>query len=112
MIMFTTRTLTCFVLCTFTVFGCSKPVEEKPVVIRTQAIPVTSTPLAAEVSIDGTRIGVTPLTVTVSRNQNHIVTVSKAGHVTKSIFLTQQRDDAGTGRRVARRVRCRAACDA
>jgi hypothetical protein len=40
-----------------------------------QTIPIVSNPAGASVFIDGVRVGVTPLFASVSRKQNHLVTV-------------------------------------
>ena len=45
----------------------------------TQRIPVTSTPPAAEVLLDGQAVGVTPVEVVVSRRAEHEIRIVKEG---------------------------------
>lgn len=53
-----------------------------------QVIPVASTPEGARVSIDGNPVGVTPLSLTVSRKQSHLVSISHDSFPSVDIVLS------------------------
>lgn len=55
----------------------------------TQAIPVSSVPSGADVKIDGTWVGQTPMAVQAARKTDHLLTVEKRGYQTQSVAITR-----------------------
>ncbi len=53
---------------------------------RTQAIPISSSPDGAEVTV-GALHGVTPVTMILTRAQGHVVEISKSGYAPASVTL-------------------------
>jgi len=51
----------------------------------TQSIPVASDPSRADVWVDGNLRGRTPVDLELKRKRNHLVTIEKAGHQSKSV---------------------------
>ena len=64
------------------VAGCQH-IAEPPV--ATQAVGVTSSPLGAKVYADGIEKGVTPTTVVLEKNRDHLISIVKDGY--KPIFV-------------------------
>jgi len=52
-----------------------------------QTVKVTSTPLGATVTVDGSRFGVTPTNLKLSRKDNHKVALDLAGYKTSEVEL-------------------------
>jgi len=67
----------------------------------TQAIPVSSEPTGARVSVDGSAYGTTPTTVTLSRKANHMVTIEKEGFQSESVAVTKSMSAAVAGNIIA-----------
>ncbi|MFN4174655.1 MAG: PEGA domain-containing protein [Parachlamydiaceae bacterium] len=67
----------------------------------TQKVPLTSYPAGAMVEVDGCYVGHTPLTVSVNRNMDHIVTFSKEGYVPQTYQLTHVMSAAVAGNIIA-----------
>lgn len=67
----------------------------------TQRVPLTSFPAGAMVEVDGCYVGHTPLTVSVARNMDHIVTFSKEGYVPQTYQLTHVMSAAVAGNIIA-----------
>lgn len=67
----------------------------------TQAIPVSSEPTGARVSVDGSAHGTTPTTVTLSRKANHMVTIEKKGFQSESVAVTKSMSAAVAGNIIA-----------
>lgn len=67
----------------------------------TQQIPVASDPPGAEVTADGQLIGQAPVTVTLERKRDHLITVSKEGYSQKSIAITKSTGGAVWGNLLA-----------
>ncbi len=53
----------------------------------TKAIPLHSNPVAAEVTVDGTSRGVTPMTLELSNRESHVIQFAKEGYKTVSCEL-------------------------
>ena len=51
-----------------------------PTQVLRQDIPVSTNPMGADIYVDGSRQGVTPATVSLERNQDHIVTLAKGDY--------------------------------
>lgn len=74
--------------------GCSKPVYiQKPRVIQKEIVPISSTPLQAEVYADGAFVGYTPLSVELAKNRSHIITLTKKGFKPASVSIIRRRDE-------------------
>lgn len=67
----------------------------------TQEIPVSSEPTGARVSVDGNPSGTTPTKVTLSRKQNHMVTLEKDGYQPENIAITKSIGGAVVGNLLA-----------
>jgi hypothetical protein len=63
----------------------------------TQAIPVSSDPLGAEVRLDGSMVGQTPLTLAVKRKSDHLITIEKTGYLGESTAITRTTSGAVAG---------------
>jgi hypothetical protein len=55
----------------------------------TQAIPVSSNPNGADVTLDGNKVGQTPVSVEVKRKSDHLMTISKPGYESENIAITR-----------------------
>lgn len=55
----------------------------------TQAIPVSSSPSGADISLDGNRVGQTPGSIEVKRKSDHLMTIEKAGYHPESVAITR-----------------------
>lgn len=64
--------------------ACSKPVVE------TQTIPVFSSPSGAIVSVDGTKMGCTPMSVTLKKDKEHMITVAKEGYAATAVPIEKK----------------------
>ena len=53
----------------------------------TKTIPLHSNPVAAEVTVDGTSRGVTPMTLELSNRESHVIQFAKEGYKTVSCEL-------------------------
>lgn len=51
-----------------------------PAQVLKQDIPVSTNPMGADIYVDGQKSGVTPTTVSLERNRDHIVTLAKANY--------------------------------
>lgn len=67
----------------------------------TQQIPIASEPSGARVTVDGNPAGTTPTTVTLSRKQNHMVTLEKEGFETENVAITKSIGGAVAGNIIA-----------
>jgi hypothetical protein len=67
----------------------------------TQDIPVTSTPLGAEVRIDGDKVGQTPTSVEAKRKTDHLIVIEKEGYQPESIAVTRNIGGAVFGNIIA-----------
>ena len=63
---------------------------------RPQKIPVTSTPVGAEVTVDKERVGFAPLNLSLTRDRDHTVRIEKPGYVPVEIRV--ERESTGVGR--------------
>ena len=61
-----------------------------PQPILTQSIPVTSSPLGAIVYVDGQIAGRTPMSVNLTRNRDHLVTLVQTGYRQANILIQRQ----------------------
>jgi hypothetical protein len=68
--------------------GCSSKLE-----VCKQSVPISSIPLGAEVYVNGQKVGVTPLSVDLERNRNHLISLSKPGYESQNISILKKRDD-------------------
>lgn len=73
--------LSLIVLC-ITAVGCQH-VTEPPV--ATQPVGIASSPLGAKVYVDGIEKGVTPITVVLEKNRDHLISIVKDGY--KPLFV-------------------------
>jgi hypothetical protein len=67
----------------------------------TQDIPMTSIPSGADVLVDGSLIGQTPLKAQLKRKNDHLVTIQKAGYQTKSVAVVKDVGGAVWGNVIA-----------
>ncbi len=67
----------------------------------TQEIPVASEPTGARVAVNGSPAGTTPTKVTLSRKQNHMITLEKEGYESESVALTKRMGGAVAGNIIA-----------
>ena len=67
----------------------------------TQQIPIASEPSGARVTVDGNPAGTTPTTVTLSRKQNHMITLEKEGFDTENVAVTKSIGGAVAGNIIA-----------
>jgi hypothetical protein len=58
--------------------------------IRKQQIPVSTIPMGADIYADGAYVGVTPTTVELARNRDHILNLSKTGYRQEDVLVTRQ----------------------
>ncbi|MGL1931186.1 MAG: PEGA domain-containing protein [Desulfotalea sp.] len=61
-----------------------------------QAVPITTNPMGAEVFIDGTPAGITPTSVQIARNSDHIVTLTKDGYKQEDVSVKRVYDAEST----------------
>jgi hypothetical protein len=61
--------------------------------IAMQSVPVSSTPLGAEVHANGRYIGQTPLCIDLEKNRHHQITISKPGYVTENVTVMAEKDE-------------------
>jgi hypothetical protein len=52
-----------------------------------QAVEITSAPAGATVTVNGNPVGTTPLTVRLSRQQAHEISIERAGYYSEQVFL-------------------------
>jgi hypothetical protein len=55
----------------------------------TQDIPMTSVPAGADVLVDGSLVGQTPLKAQLKRKNDHLVTIQKTGYQTKTVAVVK-----------------------
>ena len=67
----------------------------------TQEIPVASDPTGARVAVNGSPAGTTPTKVTLSRKQNHMITLEKEGFESESVAITKSMGGAVAGNIIA-----------
>ena len=67
----------------------------------TQAIPVSSNPSGADVTLDGNKVGQTPVSVEVKRKSDHLMTISKPGYESENIAITRNLGGAVFGNIIA-----------
>ena len=72
-----------FMLFTASISGCSTLLSDKSQIVTFQ-----STPTGATVSVNGTKIGVTPITTLIEKKSGQILTISKEGYKTFSTAMT------------------------
>lgn len=56
----------------------------------TQTLDISSSPLGAEVTVDGTEYGVTPVSVELKRGDNHTISVSMVGYENFQIVVDKK----------------------
>jgi hypothetical protein len=66
-----------------------------------QEIPIASEPSGARVSVNGSPSGTTPTRVTLSRKQNHVITMEKEGFESESVAITKSMGGAVAGNIIA-----------
>jgi hypothetical protein len=76
-----------FVLGALILSGCATIING-----TTQSVTFDSIPQGAEILIDGARVGVTPLTITLEKNAKKTVMIKKDGYKTISRDLTKKFD--------------------
>ena len=64
------------------ILGCSQPVLR-------QDVPVSTNPMGAKIYTDGKLVGVTPMSVSLERDRNHILTLVKDDYRQENIILTK-----------------------
>jgi len=67
----------------------------------TQAIPVSSDPVGADVKIDGNKVGQTPMKIDAKRKYDHLVTIERVGYQVESIAVTRNIGGAVYGNIIA-----------
>jgi len=67
----------------------------------TQAIPVSSDPMGAQVKLDGNLVGQTPVKVEVKRKSDHLLTIEKPGYQVESVAITRNIGGAVFGNIIA-----------
>lgn len=67
----------------------------------TQAIPVSSDPLGADVRLDGNKVGQTPMSVDAKRKTDHLLTIEKPGYQVESVAITRNIGGAVFGNIIA-----------
>jgi len=60
--------------------GCSQPVLR-------QDVPVTTNPLGAKIYANGQLVGTTPMSVSLERNRNHILTLVKDNYRQEDVVI-------------------------
>ena len=83
-------------LVVFTVAGCATIVKGS-----TQKVPVASDPPAADVLVDGNLVGATPVTVTLKRKDDHLITIQKPGFQPRSVAVVKNVGGAVWGNIIA-----------
>jgi hypothetical protein len=66
-----------------------------------QSIPVSSDPTSADVLVDGTMVGQTPMSIPMKRKIDHLVTIQKTGFQPKSVAVVRNVGGAVWGNIVA-----------
>jgi len=72
----------CLIMVLFGV-GCSQPVLK-------QDIPVSTNPIGAKIYANGQPVGITPTTVSLERNRDHIVTLVKDNYRQEDVVISRQ----------------------
>lgn len=67
----------------------------------TQEIPIASDPTGVRIAINGSPAGTTPTKVTLSRKQNHMITLEKEGYESESVAVTKSMGGAVAGNIIA-----------
>lgn len=91
--LFTFIALAC---CSLLSGGCASIVKG-----TTQAIPIASDPAGADVKIDGTKVGQTPMSIDAKRKTDHLITIEKTGYQVEGVALTRNVGGAVFGNIVA-----------
>jgi hypothetical protein len=63
----------------------------------TQLIPVSSNPAGAEITLDGVKVGLTPMKVEVPRKSDHLLVVERNGYHVESIAIVHSMGPAVVG---------------
>lgn len=66
-----------------------------------QRVPISSSPTGAEVDIDGYYVGSTPTTVSITRKDSHLITLTKQGYEESVVRLNPQLSAAVAGNIIA-----------
>jgi hypothetical protein len=66
-----------------------------------QKIPMASDPVAADIIVDGQMVGQTPMTVSLKRKTDHLVSVQKTGYQPKSVAIVKDVGGAVWGNIIA-----------
>ncbi len=92
------RVLACASVAALSFFsgGCASIVKG-----TTQAIPVASDPMGADVKLDGNKVGQTPTSVEAKRKSDHLITIEKVGYQPESIAITRNIGGAVFGNIIA-----------